>query len=370
MHLNPSVLPKLCAILGSDASDFDGSCHLATVATWADRIRGEPKYRWTGPLHYIGATDDFPSSSCAFPGAGGWNGRPHINVLNGIRNVTTVLQDYQDNLHAGASTESVVGYVQDALKFLIHFLGDMHQPLHLTGRERGGNGVKVSFDERVTNLHSLWDSLLIAQRLRTLPSNYSYPLPLPDVESNLRGTIYDPYIRRLVWEGILRKYEGELSSWVTCPAANRLRVLPLPRWQRILLWFVGSTTDPSGLGVDDEIICPYHWAKSVHALNCEIVWPAELDQSSPNRFSDVLSERETHACYGESFLGFEDFEALVRRKNDYIELDTAEYSGRIKDEWIIEELLAQAGIRLAAVLNWLFDDSSDGGSGSRLIHKF
>lgn len=152
MHLHPSVLPKLCAILSNDASDYDGSCHLATVASWADRIRRQPKYQWTGPLHYIGAVDDFPSSSCAFPGTRGWNGRTHINVLNGIRNVTTVLQDYQDRHSAGSSVEVVPGYVQDALKFLIHFLGDMHQPLHLTGRERGGNGIKVSFDGRVTSM--------------------------------------------------------------------------------------------------------------------------------------------------------------------------------------------------------------------------
>lgn len=154
MHLHPSVLPKLCAILDSDASDYDGPCHLATVATWADRIRRQSKYRWTGPLHYIGAADDFPSSSCAFPGPGGWKGRTHINVLNGIHNVTTVLQDYQERQHAGSSTVEVAEYTQDALKFLIHFLGDMHQPLHLTGRERGGNGVKVSFDERVTSMPS------------------------------------------------------------------------------------------------------------------------------------------------------------------------------------------------------------------------
>jgi len=217
------------------------------------------------------------------------------------------------------------------------------------------------------DLHSLWDSLLIAQRLRTLPSNYSHPLPLPDVESNLRGTIYDPYIRRVVWEGILGKYEEELPSWMACPSANRLRVLPLPRWQRILLWFFGSETKDGGLGVDDEIVCPYHWAQPIHALNCEIVWPAELDEPSPNRLSYTQAERENHACCEDSILEFEDFEALRRQKNHYLELDIPEYSGRIRDEWIIEKLMAQGGIRLAAVLNWLFDDGSDG--GSELIRK-
>ena len=188
------------------------------------------------------------------------------------------------------------------------------------------------------------------------------------MERNLRGTIYDPYIRRLVWEGILGKYEHELSSWITCPSAERLRDLPLPRWQRILLWFFGSEPKDGGLGVDDGIVCPYHWAQPIHALNCEIVWPAKLDKPS-NRiyYAQSESEQENHACCGDS-VEFEDFEALRRQKNDYFELDTPEYSGRIKNEWIIEKLMTQGGIRLAAVLNWLFNDS-EGGFGSPMIHN-
>lgn len=150
MYLHPSVMPKLCDIL-----DYAGECHLAPVAAWADRIRNQGKYRWTGPLHYIGAVDDYPSATCAFPGPQGWNGRTHINVLHAIRNTTTVLQEFE-GLRASAGgapidPDTVPGYVQDALKFLIHFVGDMHMPLHLTGRHRGGNEDKVAFDGRTTS---------------------------------------------------------------------------------------------------------------------------------------------------------------------------------------------------------------------------
>ena len=151
MHLHPTVMPKLCAILDFNPAD----CHLARVATWADRIRAQPKYRWTGPLHYINAADDYPSATCAFPGPQGWDGRTHINVMNAIRNTTTVLQEFEGARRAGVLDDDedgdVPGYVQDALKFLIHFVGDMHQPLHLTGRNRGGNGDKVAFDGRTTS---------------------------------------------------------------------------------------------------------------------------------------------------------------------------------------------------------------------------
>ena len=50
----------------------------------------------------------------------------------------------------------------EALKFVVHFVGDVHQPLHLgNARDRGGNDVKVTFFENNTNLHSLWDSGMI-----------------------------------------------------------------------------------------------------------------------------------------------------------------------------------------------------------------
>ena len=62
-----------------------------------------------------------------------------------------------------------------ALKFLVHFVGDLHQPFHAIGVERGGNGIPVSVFGRPTcgrggpdrfacNLHGLWDSELIGHR--------------------------------------------------------------------------------------------------------------------------------------------------------------------------------------------------------------
>ncbi|KAG1819347.1 phospholipase C/P1 nuclease domain-containing protein [Suillus variegatus] len=360
MHLHPSVMPILCDIL-----NYKGNCHLAPVAAWADRIRGLPQYRWTGPLHYIGATDDYPSETCAFPGERGWEGRRNINVLSGIRNTTNTLESYMGLRKAGLTTENDEDAAQVALKFLIHFVGDMHMPLHLTGRDRGGNGIKVSFDSRVTNLHSLWDGLLIAKRIRTIPSNYTRPLPLPDVESQLRGTIYDPYIRRVVWEGITGKYEDELDSWLTCPAEPSVQPLQThwEQWlswtfgRRIGSWIVGSHLTDGGLNTDDETLCPYHWATPIHALNCQIVFPKALDEPPYNHVS-FSGSTDDHAC-NSSNQSLEVHWLSRPRKNPYLELDTPEYSGAIENAWIVEKLMSQGGIRLAAVLNWLFADMDD-----------
>jgi hypothetical protein len=51
---------------------------------------------------------------------------------------------------------------QEALRFLVHLLEDLHQPLHVGGRgDRGGNDLQVRFFEQGTNLHRLWDEGLI-----------------------------------------------------------------------------------------------------------------------------------------------------------------------------------------------------------------
>jgi hypothetical protein len=44
-----------------------------------------------------------------------------------------------------------------AMKFLLHLIGDLHNPLHVEGLAKGGNGIKVLFGGRGTNLHFLWD---------------------------------------------------------------------------------------------------------------------------------------------------------------------------------------------------------------------
>jgi hypothetical protein len=53
----------------------------------------------------------------------------------------------------------------EALRFLIHFVGDLHQPLHVTDNgDRGGNELQVTFLSRPTNLHHVWDQDLIEAR--------------------------------------------------------------------------------------------------------------------------------------------------------------------------------------------------------------
>jgi len=320
---------------------------MASVATWADQHRN--KMRWSAALHYIGALDDYPSQTCAFPGPRGWAGSQGVNVLDGIQNTTNLLLDWvnQDASDAVAN---------EALKFLIHFVGDMHQPLHLTGRDRGGNSVKVRVGRRQTNMHSLWDGFLIAKAVRTVPRNYSRPLPYPKIEKALRGTIYDSYIRRIMWEGLLNPWADDAAEWLSC-AAPVEATEPAAASGLLAMWQAAYRTttktvqailrDGVEITPDGPVVCPHHWAQPLHQLNCDIVWPKALDEPPFNvRFdsgehfhTENEEEEEDHTDLAGAAL---------------IDLDTPEYAGVIEKQMIVEKLLAQGGIRLAGVLNYLF----------------
>lgn len=364
-HLDPQVLDTVCSILASDATSGvrgDAPCYLSTVASWADKIRF--RARWSAPLHYVGAVGDHPPDNCLFPGTDGWDGKPRGNVLDAIQNVTSILADFAATASASTRGTFADERASEALKFLIHFVGDMHQPLHLTGRDRGANGVKVSFNGRNTNLHSVWDTSLIAKYLRTIPRNYTRPLPVPALESSFRGAIYDPYIRRIVWEGLgvgrgTGRWESEADSWLACPASSSdsgpQLVLAAPRRPPPR----GSDGPPQTS--DSGTLCPYAWGAPIHQLNCDVVWSAGLELSAredddahfPNR-----GHTHGHHCGSGSaedeVRAWEDVAGRGRGKGDYPELDTPEYAGRIESEWIIEKLLAQGGVRLAGILNALF----------------
>jgi len=311
IHLHPSTVTELCNMLPDYAS-----CHLAPIAAWADKIRRF--HPWSSHMHYIGDVKDHPSQHCAF-GENGWEDE-HANVLAAIRNTTLWIQEQRPGQ-------------EEALKFLVHFLGDLHMPLHLTGRDRGGNDMKVRFDGRITNLHSVWDSRLIAKFIRTTPANYTLPLPIPQIERALRNTIYDPYIRKIMWEGVMGVWQGELENWLSCSD----QATPWPPAQVEFLQAANSNQAQSPLmAVVEDLACPLHWSKPLHRLNCEIIWPPSLDQS-------------------------EMFPLFELPRAHYIELDTPEYSGVIQESRLLDKLLAMGGIRLAAVLNGLYATEEEHG---------
>jgi hypothetical protein len=228
----------------------------------------------------------------------------------------------------------------------------------------------------VIDLHSVWDSLLIAKSLRTIPRNYTRPLPSPQIEAALRGTIYDPYIRRVMHEGLLEggRWHAKVEQWLSCPASvpgaterpvSTFLAPVVGQLKQVLFGASGLTsarTSSPGDETDDETVCPYYWAAPIHKLNCDIVWPKALDEppylSTPS-FMFAPPATHDHATVEDEMAQFNEDGTFVggpRKPYPWLELDTPEYAGVIAKEYVIEHLLAMGGIRLAGVLNWLFAD--------------
>ncbi len=136
-RLNPKAKEAVAAILPQGQT-------LESIAGWADEIRRERKE--TGPLHYI----DIPTSAPR----GDWSKYcPEQRcVAVAIPNMEKILKD------PSASREQR----DEALRFLVHFVGDMHEPLHAGERQdHGANLVKVTFEGQPLNLHAAWDGKLM-----------------------------------------------------------------------------------------------------------------------------------------------------------------------------------------------------------------
>ncbi|KAF4631903.1 hypothetical protein G7Y89_g6224 [Cudoniella acicularis] len=147
------VHPKTRVLFQSILNDITPS-YLANIATWADTMRYVQGWGWSAPLHFIDAEDD-PPHSCAVKYSRDCG--EHGCIVGAIQNFTQQLL----NPSLGAVQRS------QAAKFIVHFLGDIHQPLHDEGMAKGGNGIHVIFDGdefnkyyKPLNLHSVWDTTI------------------------------------------------------------------------------------------------------------------------------------------------------------------------------------------------------------------
>jgi hypothetical protein len=140
-HLTPAARGQVDQLLaGATLPDF---------SVWPDQIKKDPTWAWTRPWHFAdmpeGASEfklnrDCPSDGC---------------VVQGILRYSGVLRDPK------AKQEDKV----QALKFLAHYVGDVHQPLHVGHKaDKGGNALQVQLFSTQHNLHEIWDDSLIKRR--------------------------------------------------------------------------------------------------------------------------------------------------------------------------------------------------------------
>jgi hypothetical protein len=121
---------------------------LAVVSTWADEMRSNPNWRPYDKWHYVNLPLDLEY--------------PDVDVPE--ENVVTIIERCVAILKSPSSDKEMKKFY---LKYLVHLVGDLHQPMH-TGRyeDYGGSKIYLTFKGRKgsdnrTNLHVLWDSNLI-----------------------------------------------------------------------------------------------------------------------------------------------------------------------------------------------------------------
>lgn len=169
-------------MLGNEDNDY-----LASVASWADSIRYTKWGRFSKNFHFIDAHDNPPYScdvdlqrDCKEEGC----------VINALSNYTQQVTD----------TTLPHWRRAQAAKFVIHFVGDLHQPLHNENVALGGNRIHVRFDGRTYNLHHVWDTRIM--------------------EKWIGGVHGGPYETAQKWANELSlaitdgKYAGEKEVWL------------------------------------------------------------------------------------------------------------------------------------------------------------
>ncbi len=135
-HLSAEAARAVAALIGPE--------NLAQASLWADQIRADPSWSHAETWHYIDI-DDGETFETA-------ERHPRGDVVKALQRFEAVLRDPR-SAHAERAT---------AIKFLAHFVGDLHQPVHV-GRhdDRGGNDIEVRWLGEPTNLHHVWDHELI-----------------------------------------------------------------------------------------------------------------------------------------------------------------------------------------------------------------
>ncbi|WP_372763273.1 S1/P1 nuclease, partial [Pseudoalteromonas sp.] len=143
-HLTATTKQKLLPLLNNES--------LAQISTWPDEMRSAPGEFWqkkSSRWHYINKPANQPLIL------------NHAHTKN-KESVTNILEGIHYSIQTLKSETSSLDAKQFSLRFLVHLVGDSHQPFH-AGRaeDRGGNRIKVQYFGQETNLHSLWDSKLI-----------------------------------------------------------------------------------------------------------------------------------------------------------------------------------------------------------------
>jgi hypothetical protein len=193
----------------------------------------------------------------------------------------------------------------------------------VTGRARGGNDIRLKFNSRTTSLHSVWDGLLITKLQQTL---------VPP------RTHYDDFLNYLLAE-LETRYLNSTTKWLGCP-------FPTSGTRQVIINDVHSTSIVAHEG------CVENWMEETHQLNCNGVWSFDAPEVARETF---LVERDVVAEFWAEEYGIEEIYEEIYGEFFDVDLSQGKYWEWVLQEDIIQKMLIRGGVRLAGVLNGIFE---------------
>lgn len=171
---------------------------LASLCSWPDQMRF--RLHWANSLHYINT----PDNKCGYDSSRDCHnekGEEGICLEGAIRNYTDQLATY------GHKVTGKQYNLTEALLFLSHFMGDIHQPLHVGfTSDEGGNTIHLRWFRRKSSLHHVWDVEIIETAMKDF-----YDKDLEVLIEDIQKNITD------VWSDDATAWEECSTDELACP---------------------------------------------------------------------------------------------------------------------------------------------------------
>lgn len=264
---------------------------ISEAALFPDKVRHMPAFAYTAAWHYIDAQDD-PPRQCGINVTRDCLAADGGCVVSAIANHTARVADLSlPRFYRGQS-----------LRFMMHFFGDVHQPLHTENLSRGGNDIPVLFDNHATNLHSVWDTLI--------PNKYAGP------------------------DTLSQSHRHSEPSSSSRPSSS------------------SPSYAPTKYDHDDELLAAFRWAQRLYSQDAQDDTHTSSSSVSNECLSDATecslswaSEANSHIC-----------SYVLAHDVLHQELGGTYYEGAVP---IIDDLVGKAGRRLAAWINTITNNIDD-----------
>ncbi|KAK3987692.1 S1/P1 nuclease [Cladorrhinum sp. PSN332] len=169
-YLTEQANDTISSLIGLN-SDFD----IGDAAAWADTVRDKDGLPWSKNWHFINPKGDNPATNTCF--------LSYPSDCPGGNNDNCIIYQIMNHTSIVLNTSLPLPDRRQATMFLLHFFGDLHQPMHTSGYKYGGNLVRPVCWGRLPpcieyingtipysrNLHGTWDSAM-PRKLRNLPA--------------------------------------------------------------------------------------------------------------------------------------------------------------------------------------------------------